>query len=132
MLAIMENGVEHRFAVCRNDEIIACTGLMQAEANKFELGYWVGKDYRGAGVAKKIAAAIVFFGFEKLGAETIAAGHFANNPASGTVLRYVGFRATGETIATFSKSRGGDVETLRFVIDRAALRLHDKIAIHPI
>ncbi|MEM8772584.1 MAG: GNAT family N-acetyltransferase [Pseudomonadota bacterium] len=127
-----QKGDEHRFAACRNSEIIACVGLRRSsKQGVYELGYWVGADYRGAGVATNIARAVVYFGFEILNAQKIAAGHFVDNPASGRVLRKIGFRPTGETLLTCSLARAAHIATPRFEMEQKMQRLTDNIAIAP-
>lgn len=54
-------GEEHIFAVCDNGKIIACVGVMPKDENAYELGYWVGADYRGVGVATETADAALQF-----------------------------------------------------------------------
>lgn len=121
--------IEHRFAVCRGRDIIACTGVRRMDKNIYELGYWVGAGYRGEGVAKKAAAAVTAFAFRELNAIAVTAGHFVDNPASARVLRHIGFHATGDVIETFSLARGHNVDTARFRVERNQLKLPDKIAI---
>lgn len=112
------SGKEFRFAVCREDKIIACTGVMSGDAYCFELGYWVGAEDRGKGVATKAAAAVITFAFGRCGAEEISAGHFIDNPASGRVLAKLGFRPTGIVIKTMSIARGAEADTARFELRR--------------
>ena len=108
----LEEQGEFRFAVCRNDEIIACTGVTPTEDGVFDLGYWVGADYRGQGVATLAAAAIIAFFFERHNAKRITAGHFVDNPASGHILGKLGFRPTGKSKMLISKARDEEVETV--------------------
>ncbi len=56
--------------------------------------------------------------FDGLRLPRLAAGHFADNPASGAVLRKLGFAATGETCGTQSLARGGIVPTVRYALGR--------------
>ena len=44
-----DDGSEYRFAVCQDEIIVACCGVMPTDENTFELGYWVGADDRGRG-----------------------------------------------------------------------------------
>lgn len=110
-------GKELAFAVCRNDEIVACCGV-SVDHDKFELGYWVAATARGDGVATEAARAVAHFSFEKLGAATIEAGHFTDNPASGRVLEKTGFRYTGERKMQHSLGRGGEDDSLRMRLAR--------------
>lgn len=112
------SGKEYRFAVCRNDVVVACCGVIPKDDQSCELGYWVGGKDRGKGVATRAASAVCTFAFEVVGAETITAGHFLDNPASRRVLDKLGFETTGETIRTMSIARGSEVETARLALAR--------------
>ncbi len=70
-----------------------------------ELGYWISKPYWGQGFAAEAAKAVV--GIAKtLGHSKLVAGHFTDNPASGRVLRKVGFRPLGRVEQRYSAGRG--------------------------
>ncbi len=120
---------EFVFAVCRNDEIVACAGATRTSPGVFEIGYWVGADYRGRGVATGAASAVTQFAFVRLSATSVTAGFFADNPTSGRVLERVGFKPTGETILMHSVGRGEEVETVRLSLPRADFRLRPEIVI---
>lgn len=122
---------EYVFAVCRGDQIIACAGDHRTAPGVFEIGYWVGADYRRQGVATLAARAVTQFAFETLGAETATAGFFADNPASGRVLERAGFRPTGEIVEMHSAGRGETVETVRLALSRADFQLSPEIVITP-
>jgi RimJ/RimL family protein N-acetyltransferase len=47
-----------------------------------------------------------------LGHRRLVAGHFIDNPASGAVLRKIGFAPTGHLRQRFSLSRGEDVQSV--------------------
>lgn len=69
-----------------------------------ELGYWIARPYWGLGYATEAARAVV--GVAKaLGHRRLVSGHFTDNPASGRVLRKIGFRATGRIEQRHSKGR---------------------------
>ena len=51
-----------------------------------EIGSWLGKPFWGFGYATEAARRMVTYAFESLGAASIHAGFFADNPASGNVL----------------------------------------------
>ena len=122
-----ETGQEYAFAVCREGEIIACAGTMPAEKRSCEIGYWVGAEYRRNGVATEIAAAVTQFSFDQLGAETVTAGHFTDNPASGRVLTKLGFLPTGKITQTMSRGRGCAADTVRLTLSHAAFRNSDDV-----
>lgn len=114
-----EDGTEHRFGVCREGTLIACVGVMPQEGGAFELGYWVGAEARGGGVATKAAGAALAFAFDRHGAKRIGAGYFTGNAASARVLEKLGFKPTGETVMTHSLARGEEVETIRLNLEQA-------------
>ena len=115
----VETGAEYRFGVCRNGTLIACVGVMPQDGGAFELGYWVGADARGGGVATKAAGAAIAYAFEQHGANRIDAGYFTGNPASARVLEKLGFKPTGERVMTPSLARGEEVETARLSLQPA-------------
>src|SRR3546814_18335325 len=44
----------------------------------------------------------------------LSAGHFVDNPASGAVLRKLGFRSTGKVAQRYSLARGGEAACALF------------------
>ncbi len=104
---------EFAFAVCLDGEIIACAGTMNTGDGTWEIGYWVGADYRGQGVASEAADAITQFSIRHLRASQVTAGYFFDNPASARVLENLGFRDTGETTMIFSRGRNAEVKSVR-------------------
>lgn len=78
-----------------------------------ELGYWIARPYWGLGFATEAARAVLCMARAN-GVGKIRAGHFVDNPASGNVLRKVGFDFTGRVERRFSIARGGDVDCLIF------------------
>jgi RimJ/RimL family protein N-acetyltransferase len=70
-----------------------------------ELGYWIARPYWGLGFASEAARAVL--GIAKaIGHQKLVAGHFTDNPASGRVLRKLGFQPTGKSEERHSKGRG--------------------------
>jgi RimJ/RimL family protein N-acetyltransferase len=70
-----------------------------------ELGYWIARPYWGLGYASEAASAVVAIA-RAVGHARLISGHFTDNPASGRVLRKIGFRATGRTEMRQSHGRG--------------------------
>jgi ribosomal-protein-alanine N-acetyltransferase len=60
-----------------------------------EIGYWLGVDHWGRGVATVATTAIVDWAFSSTALERLEAGVFAWNPASMRVLEKCGFRREG-------------------------------------
>ena len=56
-----------------------------------ELGYWVGEEYWGKGLATKAIAQVVQYGFSELTINRIYAGVFEHNKASMKILEKNGF-----------------------------------------
>lgn len=84
--------------------IIGACGL-GAQEGEAELGYWIARPYWGLGFATEASRAVI--GVAKaIGHTRLVAGHFTDNPASGNVLRKLGFRNTGRTEPRQSKGRG--------------------------
>lgn len=76
--------------------LIGGVGLNEADGG-VEIGYWIARAYWGLGFATEASQAIVDFADRSLRLPSLGAGHLADNPASGNVLRKLGFEPTGET-----------------------------------
>ena len=74
----------------------------------FEFGYWIGKAFWGQGYATEAAESLLYFAFDDLKAESVWAGWFFDNPASGRVLQKLGCRAAG-SVKRYSIARGQSV-----------------------
>ena len=78
-----------------------------------ELGYWIARPYWGLGFASEAGRAVLKIA-QAIGHRKLVSGHFADNPASGRVLRKLGFRNTGENEQRRSEGRGHAVTCLLF------------------
>jgi RimJ/RimL family protein N-acetyltransferase len=87
--------------------LIGSVGLSR-DGDDVELGYWIGRPYWGQGYATEAARALLSLA-RTLGHKELIAGHFTDNPASGQVLRKLGFCPTGTVRNRFSLGRGGEV-----------------------
>lgn len=85
-----------------------------------ELGYWIARPYWGLGLATEAGRALIANAAASLRLKRIAAGHFLDNPASGRVLRKLGFQPTGDTVRRFSAGRGSEAPCREFVLVLAA------------
>lgn len=72
-----------------------------------ELGYWISRPNWGLGYATEAGRALIEL-TQALGIRSLNAGHFVDNPASGHVLRKLGFRPTGRIVPRESQGRGGE------------------------
>lgn len=70
-----------------------------------ELGYWISRPYWGLGFATEASRAVVNIA-KAIGHKKLIASHFTDNPASGNVLRKLGFQNTGKTSVRHSNGRG--------------------------
>lgn len=91
-------------------ELIGCVGLGEVEG-EVELGYWFARPHWGKGYATEAARAVLRLA-KVLGHREIVAGHFIDNPASGKVLRKVGFVPTGRIRHRYSLARGYDAQSV--------------------
>lgn len=109
--ALPEDSRAPRFAVTlpalKGAPIIGVVGF-HPEAEGLGFGYWIARDHWGRGYATE-AGRGALQAARALGHKRIVAGHYVDNPASGRVLRKLGFRETGEVRPTFCRARGGDL-----------------------
>lgn len=63
-----------------------------------ELGYWIVPSHWGRGYATEAARAVVAAARDSLRIDRLVSGHFTDNPASGAVLRKLGFVAMGQEL----------------------------------
>ena len=59
------------------------------------LSYWIGLPFRNQGFMKEAGRGIIQYGFKELNLKRIEAEHLLTNPASGAVLRSIGFQHSG-------------------------------------
>lgn len=81
-----------------------------------ELGYWIARQHWGKGYATEAARGVLHVA-RMLGHRRLTAGHFTDNPASGKVLRKLGFVPTGRIGQRFSLARGGVVDSIEYGLD---------------
>jgi RimJ/RimL family protein N-acetyltransferase len=77
-------------------ELVGTCGLrLEAGHSRAEIGYWIGRDFWGRGVATEAARAVVEYAFAHLQLRRVHAHHYSRNPASGAVLAKIGMRHEG-------------------------------------
>ena len=96
--------------------IVGCIGFGPTPDGGTELGYWIARSYWGQGFATEAGRAVIDVARRGLRLRRLEAGHFIDNPASGRVLRKLGFRPTG-TAVRFSAGRGAQVPCKLFELD---------------
>ncbi|MFA5318458.1 MAG: GNAT family protein [Patescibacteria group bacterium] len=84
------------FAIDINGEAAGSISLMKIqEGHKAEIGYWLGKEYRGGGIMGAAVAEIVKYGFKELKLRRIYGHVFTFNKISKKVLEKNGFKLEG-------------------------------------
>lgn len=98
--------------------LIGSVGLAR-DGDQVELGYWIGRPYWGQGYATEASRALLSLA-KGLGHKRLVASHFIDNPASGRVLRKLGFCPTGVVRNRFSLGRGEEAPALQLALDLGA------------
>lgn len=109
--------------------LIGGIGFGRTPDGDTELGYWIARPYWGLGFATEAARALIANARESLRLKRLVAGHFLDNPASGRVLRKLGFRSTGDTVRRFSAGRNCDAPCREFVLE---LNAEDAVSTRPL
>ncbi len=86
--------------------LVGGIGLAPAGAGSAELGYWIARPYWGLGFATEAGRAVVALAHGSLLIDRLVSGHFLDNPASGHVLRKLGFTASGQITMRAARARG--------------------------
>ncbi len=86
--------------------LIGCVGL-SPQGDEVELGYWIARQYWNRGYATEACSAVLDLA-RTLGHSRLVSSHFTDNPASGRVLRKIGFCPTGEVRPRFCCARAED------------------------
>ncbi|ASJ90806.1 GNAT family N-acetyltransferase [Porphyrobacter sp. CACIAM 03H1] len=110
-----------RFLITRAADAaaIGCIGIGQpgdagsSHPGECELGYWIAREHWGQGYATEAGAAVLEIA-ATLGHEVLTAAHFLDNPASGRVLRKLGFEPTGRVEPRWSCGRGAEVDAVQY------------------
>ena len=99
----------------RGSELVGCIGIDETDG-EVEIGYWIARPFWGQGFATEAARGVLEVA-RLLGHRQIVAGHFTDNPASGKVLRKLGFIPTGKTALRHSCGRGEKAECVMYRLD---------------
>lgn len=94
-------------------QLAGCIGIGPQDNGEVELGYWISRSHWGRGYATEAGQAVLQ-NIRTLGHKRLVASHFVDNPASGSVLRKLGFQPTGQTAGRFSRGRNADVQAIEF------------------
>ncbi|WP_394692976.1 GNAT family N-acetyltransferase [Hyphobacterium sp.] len=112
-------GYVYAIADRQSDALVGASGVFKRhpDAPDWEIGYWIGPDARGRGIATEAAAGLISAASADLTPRRITAGHFDDNPASGRVLARLGFTYTGETTRLFCMGRLAYATSLDMVLE---------------
>ena len=90
-------------------------GLYRGKGICAELGFWLGRSFRGRGFATEAVNAALDWSASSWDSRAMLAGHFSDNTPSARVLEKAGFLYTGEVRERFSLGRGRSVTTRMMV-----------------
>lgn len=96
--------------------VIGALGLREKAPGRPELGYWIGRAFWGRGYATEAVSAALGWAKGEWRRNVVWAGHFSDNPASGSVLCKAGFLYTGDVELRPSVGRGGDAAPTRMMV----------------
>jgi RimJ/RimL family protein N-acetyltransferase len=91
-----KNKAVDTFAIERDGKLIGAIGLSGIIKNhKAELGYWLGKEYRGRGIITEAVGLVTKYAFDKLKLKRVSANVFSWNEASKKVLKKNSYKFEG-------------------------------------
>jgi RimJ/RimL family protein N-acetyltransferase len=108
---------DYEYVIEYNGKLIGTTALRVREDDRGVLGWWVGKPYRGKGIATEAAKLIMQEGFKTLNLHRIDARFIVGNKASERVMKKLGMKY--EAKLRESIKRGGEyLNSVQYVILR--------------
>ncbi|QNO25735.1 GNAT family N-acetyltransferase [Sphingopyxis sp. OPL5] len=111
------NPAEPRFLIFNrtggSPRLVGGCGISPAPDGTLEMGYWIARPYWGLGFATEAGRQLIRIA-RAMNLPRLTAGHFTDNPASGAVLRKLGFRPTGQIAQRYSLARGGEAACALF------------------
>lgn len=110
-------------------ELVGGVGIHDTPDGAVELGYWIARARWGAGMATEAGQAVVRFARDTLRLKRLVAGHFLDNPASGRVLRKLGFQPTGAVRMRHSLARATEAPMAEFVIELNRVAEEEPVAV---
>ena len=109
-----------RVAICREGTLIG-TGYFGIHDGTATCAYFLDPDHWGQGLATEAMRAFLWDVRERWGVTGMGADHYADNPASGAVLRKLGFRPTGRRVMGTGAARLEPAPCLIYRLDTADL-----------
>ena len=107
------------FLIClpESGEIIGGIGVHREDEHGDEFGYWLTPSAWGRGYATEAGHGVLAAVQHGLGYRRLVSSHFVDNPASGRVLRKLGFRPTGRVVRRFSLARGEECDSIELTAE---------------
>ena len=87
--------------------VIGTCGLTRRASGRVEFGCWIEEAYRGRGYATEAGRAVLDIA-ATLGLPQVEASHFVDHPASGRLLKKLGFATTGVSAPRYNCGAGTD------------------------
>ena len=91
-----QSDAHYERAICLEDQVIGFLNDVEIQNGIIELGYVIHPDYQGRGYASEALTAAIWDLFQR-GYDTVQAGYFENNPASGRVMGKSGMHRVSKT-----------------------------------
>jgi RimJ/RimL family protein N-acetyltransferase len=113
-----------RAAVCKPDgTLIGCVGMGRIPGTpEITASWFIDPAHWGRGYATEAVGAFLADTMARFDVPVVEADHFVDNPASGAVMRRLGFRHVGDGSGA-SAVRPGPAATVIYRLDRADLRM---------
>lgn len=105
----------YALTLAETGEFIGCAGLRPVMQG-YDLGYWIGQPFWGAGYATEAAHALVDLAFRASDACHITASCRVTNSASQRVIHKCGFQYSGQGM--LNSLAAGQVTVVRYRLDR--------------
>ncbi|MBK5264943.1 MAG: GNAT family N-acetyltransferase [Alphaproteobacteria bacterium] len=93
--------------------LVGSCGVTRDKRGALELGYWIARPFWGLGFATEAGKSVIHTA-RAMKLPKLQAKHALDNPASGNVLRKIGFRSTGRISLCHNQARGEDVPCALF------------------
>ena len=109
----------YSFTIIADEEIAGQIFLENPSKDfgRYEIGFYIGKDYWGKGIATEAIKQTVNFGFDKLKLYKIYADNDSDNPGSGRAMEKAGMKLEG-ILKNHTKKNGQFVDLLIWGISK--------------
>jgi len=114
---LQPNGSDIRFALELHGRMIGSAGYFRRRSGAAELGFWLGREHWGLGLATEAAMEVIRYGFVEDGQVAFSSAHFIDNAASSRVLAKLGFEPVGRS-RMWCSARGCEVEAIGLWLTR--------------